>query len=107
MPTHRFEPMDEHYIQIGDQTFLRSWARARVFRADEKDALPLSIQRATAEVEKKFHWQDGTKPQGRLRQQSDLLPWKFDLAASLSGPPKSSWSSPFSLPWEVSRSLMS
>ena len=63
--------MDEHYIQIGEQTFLRSWARARVFRADEKDALPLSIQRATAEVEKKFHWQDGKNP--------DLVHVKFIL----------------------------
>lgn len=42
-----------------------------MFRADQKDSLPLSIQRATAEVEKKFHWQDGKNP--------DLVHVKFIL----------------------------
>ena len=51
---------DEQYITIGDQIYLRSWARARVVRAD--DAMPVGVQRATAEVEKSLHWKDGKNP---------------------------------------------
>ncbi len=60
----------EQYIKIGDQTYLRSWARAKVLLASEKD-FPAPIQRATAEVERQLHWKDGRNP--------DLVHVKFIL----------------------------
>ena len=62
--------MSEQTIQIGNETYIRSWARAKVVRAKAEE-IPEPILRASAEVESKLHWSDGTNP--------DLVHVKFIL----------------------------